>query len=72
MLRKQGFCKRENELKKCEERIDELENRNKYLEEEMSKPEVATNSVKLQELTKEFNSNTEELESLYERWEELS
>lgn len=64
--------KRENELKKCEERIDELENRNKFLEVEMSKPEIATNSVKLQELTKEFNSNTEELESLYERWEELS
>lgn len=64
--------KKENELKKCEERIDKLEQRNKFLEIEMTKPEIATNSVKLQELTKEFNSNSEELELLYEKWEELS
>ena len=33
---------------------------------------VATNSVKLQELSNEFNKNNEELEALYEKWEELS
>lgn len=64
--------KRENELKKCEERIDFLETRNKKLEEEMAKPEVATNSVKLQELTKELNDNMAELDELYVKWEELS
>ena len=64
--------KKENELKKCEERIDYLENKNKELEEQMALPIVATNSVKLQELSNEFNKNNEELESLYEKWEELS
>lgn len=64
--------KKENELKKCEERIDYLENKNKELEEQMAQPIVATNSVKLQELSNEFNKNNEELEALYEKWEELS
>lgn len=64
--------KKENELKKCEERIDFLEIDNSKLELEMSKPEVATNSVKLQELTEKLKNNNNELESLYEKWEELS
>ena len=64
--------KRENDLKKCEERIAKLEERNAWLEEEMSKPEIATNSVKLQELANEQAKNNEELESLYELWEELA
>jgi ATP-binding cassette subfamily F protein 3 len=64
--------KRENDLKKCEERITKLEERNAWLDEEMSKPEVATNSVRLQELAAEQNKNLEELESLYELWEELA
>jgi len=64
--------KRENDLKKCEERISKLEERNAWLDEEMSKPEVATNSVRLQELANEQNKNLEELESLYELWEELA
>lgn len=64
--------KKENELKKCEERIDTLETRNKELEELMADPKNATNSVKLQELSEEFNNNTSELEALYEKWEELS
>lgn len=64
--------KRENDLKKCEERIAKLEERNAWLDEEMSKPEVATNSVKLQELANEQAKNNEELESLYELWGELA
>ena len=64
--------KRENDLKKCEERIAKLEERNAWLDEEMSKPEVATNSVKLQELANEQTKNNEELESLYELWGELA
>lgn len=64
--------KRENDLKKCEERIAKLEERNAQIDEEMSKPEVATNSVKLQELAGEQAKNNEELEGLYELWEELA
>lgn len=64
--------KRENELKKVEERIEYLEQANKKLEEKMNDPQIATSSVKLQEVTTEFNKNTEELEVLYEKWEELS
>ncbi len=64
--------KRENDLKKCEERIAKLEERNSRIDEEMSKPEIATNSVKLQELANEQAKNNEELEGLYELWEELA
>ena len=64
--------KRENDLKKCEERIAKLEERNTWLDAEMSKPEIATNSVKLQELANEQAKNNEELESLYELWGELA
>lgn len=64
--------KHENDLKKCEDRIGRLEERQAALEKEMSRPEVATNSVRLQELTAEHGKNEEELESLYNRWEELA
>ena len=64
--------KRENDLKKCEERISRLEERNTQIDTEMAKPEIATNSVKLQELAKEQEKNNEELEKLYELWEELA
>lgn len=64
--------KRENDLKKCEERIEALENRNAALDEEMAKPEIATNSVKLQEIASEKERIGEELEGLYIKWETLS
>lgn len=64
--------KQENELRKVEERIDYLENQNKLLNEKMLDPLIATSSVKLQEVTNEFNKNTEELEDLYDKWEQLS
>lgn len=64
--------KKENDLKKCEERIARLEDRNTQIDEEMAKPEIATSSVKLQELAKEQSKNNEELEDLYELWEALA
>lgn len=64
--------KKENELKKCEERIAKLEERNSQLDAEMAKPELATNSVKLQELANEHVQNNDELEKLYELWETLA
>jgi ATP-binding cassette subfamily F protein 3 len=64
--------KRENDIKKCEARIEELENLGAKLDEEMAKPEVATNSVKLQEVATKRANVDGELSELYEKWEELS
>ncbi|MCX4377501.1 MAG: ABC-F type ribosomal protection protein [Lachnospiraceae bacterium] len=64
--------KKENDLKKCEERIEQLEMKDKTLDEEMAKPENATNVAKLQELVKQKEEVTAELEQLYEDWEKLS
>ena len=63
--------KLENQLKKCEDRIAVLEQRISEIEEEMALPEVATNVARLQELSKEQTSLSEELEQKYEEWEEL-
>ncbi len=64
--------KRQNELKKTEDRIAFLENRDVELNELLSKEEIYTNSVKCQELATEKAANNEELELLYEKWEELA
>ncbi|MCM1541279.1 MAG: ABC-F family ATP-binding cassette domain-containing protein [Blautia sp.] len=64
--------KKENDLRKCEEKIATLEARNTELETEMSDPVVATQSVKLQELAAELERNHKELERLYEEWEVLA
>ena len=64
--------KKENELKKCEDRIAVLEEECNTLDEEMAKPEIATNSVKLQELAKKREAADAELTELYEKWELLS
>lgn len=64
--------KKENELKKCEAIIESLENRNAEIDELMAAPDICTNVAKLQELSKEKESNETELASLYEKWEELS
>ena len=42
------------------------------IDEECAKPENATNSAKLGELTATQNKYREELEACYETWEELS
>lgn len=64
--------KRENDLKKCEEKIETLEAKNAALDEEMTRPEIATNSAKLQEIAREKEDIEAELETLYAKWEELS
>lgn len=64
--------KRKNELKRTEERITEIEERIKAIEEESALPDICTNTAKLMELHKESTSLSEELDKLYERWEELS
>ena len=64
--------KRKNELKKTEEQIAYLEERNQEIDEQMTLEEVYTNSVKCQELAIEKDQNNSELELLYEKWEELA
>lgn len=64
--------KRQNDIKKLESRIDALEATLTALEEEMNKPEHATNVAKLTEIANEQAAANEELQQLYEEWEELS
>lgn len=63
--------KRQNELRKTEERITALEERDSEIDQLMMKEEIFTNSVKCQELAQEKATIAEELETLYEKWEEL-
>ncbi len=63
--------KRENELKRLEERIENLEQRDAEIDGEMSRPEVCTDVAKLQELSREKEGIAAELEQLMERWEVL-
>ena len=64
--------KKKNELKKTEERITVIEDRLKAIEEESALPEVCTDTAHLLELHKESTKLSEELDTLYEKWEELS
>ena len=64
--------KRANDLKKCEAKIAQLEEELTLLEETMALPENASSSAKLLDLTKEQSQKTEELNLLYEQWEELA
>lgn len=64
--------KRQNDLKKTEDRIAVLEDRDGEIDELMTHEDIYSNSVKCQELAKEKDSIAEELELLYEKWEELA
>jgi len=64
--------KRENDLKKCEERISELEQMIASIDDEMSDPAVATSMLKLTDLTEKQNQLKKELEEKYEEWETLA
>lgn len=64
--------KRENDLKKTEKAIEELEQRDSEIDEEMANPEVATNVAECVRLSKEKAEIAEKLEKLYEKWEELA
>ncbi len=58
--------KKENDLKKCEERITQLEEEIARIDAEMSDPAVATQALKLQELSKEQEALKKELELKYQ------
>ena len=63
--------KLENDRKKTEDAIEQTEQRIQELEEAFADSEIATNSVKLQELHQEYAAKQQELEKLYEVWERL-
>lgn len=64
--------KRQNDIKKTEARIEELEQLISSLNEEMALPENSSNVARLTEITKKQAQANEELEQLYITWEELS
>ena len=64
--------KRQNDLKKTEERIAELEERDKAIDEALSKEEIFTQVSECMKLNTEKAAILEELEQLYEKWEELA
>ena len=64
--------KRENELKKTEKAIEDLESRDKEIDEELAKQEIATDPSKCIPLSSEKAEIAQKLEVLYEKWEELA
>lgn len=64
--------KRENELKKTEEEISSIEEKINSIDEQMASPEVCTDVAKCIKLQKEKDTLSEQLEVLYEKWEELA
>ena len=64
--------KAENALKKAEARIAKLEQRDREIDEEFSRPETGTDLPRCQELSREKAEIAEALEKLYEEWEELA
>ena len=64
--------KRQNDLIKLEERITSLEERDAEIDLLLTTPEVFSNSVKCQELSREKTDLQEELATLYEQWESLA
>ena len=64
--------KRENDLKKLETLISELEARDKEIDEEFNLPETGTDLPRCQELSHEKAEIAGQLEQLYDQWAELA
>ena len=64
--------KRQNELKKTEDRIHALETRDAEIDGLMGREDIFTDVAKCMELTTEKAEIAEELENLYELWETLA
>lgn len=71
--KKQAAARRklESDFAACEKDISRLETRNAEIDALFEDPEIATNSVRLKELTDERNANEDKLAALMETWEEL-
>ncbi|MBP3825411.1 MAG: ABC-F family ATP-binding cassette domain-containing protein [Butyrivibrio sp.] len=64
--------KQEAALKKCEEEIEKLEARNAEITELLSDPSIGTDLGKLRKLSDEQSDLQQNLQRLYDEWEELS
>lgn len=64
--------KKENAIKKLEEEITLCEEKIQQLDNELSKPEIATNASRATELFNEKQEFDEKLLLLYEKWEEIN
>ena len=64
--------KRKNDLKKAEDEIHQLEQRNEEIDALLTKEDIFTNVSKLLELNNEKNELEERLLTLMELWEELA
>lgn len=64
--------KKENDIKKTEHQIELLEDKVSELNDEINLPENADNHVRLTELTNLLQTAQDQLNALYEKWEELS
>lgn len=64
--------KLESDLLKTETQISDIEEKLLKLDEEMAQEEVATDVARLTKLSKERDALSEDLERLYELWENLS
>ncbi len=64
--------KKQNDLKKTEEEISSLEEQDSALDDQLMKPEIASDVGKLMEIHKEKEALKERLEQLYEIWETLA
>ena len=62
----------QNELKRIEDEVSRLEEENSEFEQQLSDPAIASDVVRLMEIHKQKTANDERIESLLERWEELS
>lgn len=64
--------KRQNTLRKTEEEIQKLEERDHEINDLLTREEVYTNTSRLIDLNREQKEISEKLELLYEQWEELA
>lgn len=64
--------KRQNDLKKTESQIEQLEAKDQEIDEELTKEEVFTDVAKCMALNKEKLDIANQLETLYELWETLA
>ena len=70
--RKQQLQKLKNQLSACEKEINDSETAISDMDEEMSRPEVAVNSARLNEISSEQMKVRERLDKLYADWERIS
>ncbi len=54
-----------------EEELDQLENKNKHLEEQLIIPEIYTDHEKAQEIQAQINANNQLIDERMEEWEDL-